>query len=73
MWTFVLVTVSVAGLWLAPRSWIGWLITTLSEVLWFAYAMTLHSTSLEIMSVMWLLLNGRGMMVTWKKEHAPCG
>lgn len=73
LWTIVLVTVSVLGIWLAPRHWYGWLITTLSEVLWFAYAMTLHSMSLEIMSVMWFVLNGRGMLVTYREQHARCG
>ena len=68
-WTILLVTVSVLGLVLAPRHWYGWLITTLSEVLWLAYALSLHSTSLEIMSAVWFVLNGRGTIVTWRKEH----
>lgn len=72
-WTVVLVSVSALGIWLAPRTWVGWLITTLSEVIWLAYAITLHSTSLEIMSVMWFALHGRGMIVTYRKQHASCG
>ena len=69
-WTISLVGSSLIGVWLAPRHWYGWAITTASEVLWASYALSLHSTSLLIMSGVWFLLNGRGTIVKWKDEHA---
>ena len=69
MWTVVLVGISILGLWLAPRHWYGWAITTLSEFLWYAYAVTLHSTSLKIMSGIWFFLNGRATLVARKAQR----
>lgn len=69
LWTLVLVSTSVLGVWLAPRHWQGWVVTTASEVLWAAYALTLHSTSLLIMSGVWFVLNARGAFVSYRKEH----
>lgn len=69
-WTIVLVGSSCLGVWLAPRHWQGWGITTGSEVLWAAYALSLHSMSLLIMSGVWFVLNGRGAIVTYRKEHS---
>lgn len=69
LWTIALVGISVLGIWLAPKSWVGWAITTASEVLWAAYALSLHSTSLLIMSGVWFILNARGAVVTYRKQH----
>lgn len=68
LWTLLLVGVSCTGLWLAPRSWKGWAITTSSEALWAAYAIHLHAPSLLIMSAVWFVLNGRAMLVTRKAQ-----
>lgn len=69
-WTITLVSVSLLGIYLAPRHWQGWAITTGSEVLWAAYALTLHSMSLLIMSGVWFVLNGRGAIISYKDQHA---
>lgn len=68
-WTIVLVGTSVLGVWLSPRHWQGWAITTASEVLWAAYALTLHSQSLLIMSGVWFVLNLRGCVIRHRLEH----
>ena len=70
-WTIVLVGSSCLGVWLAPRHWYGWGVTTASEVLWAAYALSLHSMSLLIMSGVWFLLNGRGAIVSYRAQHPP--
>lgn len=57
------------GLWLAPKFWQGWAITTGSEVLWAAYALSIGSTSLLIMSAVWFVLNARGAVVSYRKAH----
>lgn len=69
LWTVSLVGTSLLGVWFAPRHWWGWAITTASEVLWAAYALSLHSTSLLIMSFVWFVLNGRGAIVSYRDQH----
>ena len=64
LWTIVLVGSSCTGVFFAPKHWWGWGITTASEVLWAAYAISLHSQSLLIMSGVWFVLNGRGALVS---------
>lgn len=70
IWLLILVPVSAVGLWLAPRHWIGWAITAASEILWAAYAITLHAPSLLVMSGLWLYLNARGCWVAANDQHA---
>lgn len=69
VWTVVLVGSSCLGVYLAPRHWQGWAITTASEVLWAAYALSLHSKSLLIMSGVWFVLNGRGAIVSRRDQR----
>lgn len=70
IWTIVLVTVSILGVWLAPKHWYGWGISLASEALWAAYALTIHSLSLLIMSGVWAVIHGRNTVLTYRREHA---
>lgn len=65
LWTLILVPVSLLGVWLAARHWYGWAISAVSEFAWAAYALALHSTSLLIMSGVWLALHIRNTRRTF--------
>ena len=72
LWTLALVPVSLVGVWLAARHWYGWAVSACSEVIWAAYAWSLHSTSLLIMSGVWFVLHVRNTRRTYldrKKER----
>lgn len=69
IWTVLLVGTSMTGVWLAPRHWQGWALMTASELLWAAYAISLHSISLLVMSGAWFVLNGRGALISYRKAH----
>lgn len=68
LWTVVLLLTSGGGVWLAARHWWGWIVTTLSEILWAIYSLTIHSTPLLIMSFLWALIHGRNAVVTRRLE-----
>ncbi len=70
IWTLTLVPVSLLGVWLAARHWYGWAISAASEAIWLAYAISLHSQSLAIMSVVWFVLHARNTRRTWKDQGA---
>lgn len=69
LWTAVLVPVSILGVWLAAHHWYGWAISLASEVLWAAYALALHSTSLLVMSFIWAAIHARNTVSTFRREH----
>jgi len=64
-WFLALVPISVLGVWLSARHWYGWAISALSEFVWAAYAIALHSPSLLAMSAMWLALHIRNTLRTF--------
>lgn len=60
-WTIALVTTGIGGLWWAATSWKGWILYTLNEVLWFAYAVSIGATPLMLMAVIWFGLGVRNI------------
>lgn len=68
IWTIALVSIGVTGLWLAPRTWWGWVVNAVSEMLWFAYAITLGSRALALMALVWLTVNVRNAIVSWRRR-----
>ncbi len=69
LWTLVLVPVSLAGVWLAARHWYGWAVSACSEALWAWYALSLHSTSLLIMAVIWFVIHTRNTIRVYRDQH----
>lgn len=67
-WTLALVLTGLGGLWLIGKHWWGWLLYTLNEVLWFAYALDTHDTPLAIMAVVWFTLGVRNCVLHQRKE-----
>lgn len=67
MWTLLLTSTGVTGLWLVARHWWGWAITSLSEVLWVAYAIHTHDRPLMVMAPIWLVVNLRNLALARSK------
>lgn len=70
IWTFLLVSTGVGGLWLSAKHWQGWALYALNEVLWFAYALHTADTALAIMAVVWFAVGVRNFLVTKKASAA---
>jgi len=70
IWTLVLVTPSLLGVWLAARHWFGWAISAASEVLWAAFSITTHDLPLLIMSFIWFGVHCRNAWVTYQRRPA---
>jgi len=68
IWTLVLVPYSIVAVWLAARHWYGWLMSATSEVLWAAYALSLHSQSLLVMSGVWAVIHARNTVRTYRDQ-----
>lgn len=69
LWTVILVATGCLGLWLAPRHWFGWAISSANEVLWFAFARLTNDTPLTIMACVWFALNVRATWIAYRKAH----
>lgn len=64
MWTVVLLTVGLAGIWTAAKHWWGWVIGAAAEILWMAYAMHIGATPLLFMAMVWFAVDVRNAVVT---------
>lgn len=64
IWTLLLVSTGVTGMWLAARHWYGWAIGVGNEVLWFAYAIQRHDSALMIMAWVWGFVAARNCLLT---------
>jgi len=66
MWTVVLLSVGITGLWIAAKHWWGWWINAASEILWASYAIHIKSQPLFLMALVWLAVNIRNAIVSRK-------
>lgn len=70
MWTAALTVTGLGGLWLVARHWQGWILYLINEVLWLAYGLTIHSTPVIVMAVLWFITGTRNLVVTRRSQHA---
>lgn len=68
MWTFLLTTTGVAGLWLVAKHWQGWILYLVNECLWLAYGLSTHSHPVIVMSLIWGALGVRNLIVTRRQQ-----
>jgi hypothetical protein len=70
MWTASLTLTGIAGLWLIPRHWWGWAFYLLNEVLWLCYGLSIHSTPVIVMSLIWGAMGVRNLLLARSLSHA---
>lgn len=70
VWTALLTVTGLSGLWLVARHWQGWILYLINEVLWLAYGLTIHSTPVIVMAVLWFITGTRNLVVTRRSQHA---
>lgn len=63
MWTAALTVTGLGGLWLVARHWQGWILYLINEVLWLAYGLTIRSTPVIVMAVLWFATGTRNLVV----------
>lgn len=69
IWSVLLVSISVTGLWLAPRHWWGWCFNAVGELLWVTYAATIGSVALAIMSGIFFCVYTRNAYITLRMKR----
>lgn len=72
MWTLLLTSTGVTGLWLVARHWWGWLLYLLNEVLWLVYAIGRHDQPLMVMACIWGMVGTRNLTLAYlaRRPHA---
>lgn len=70
MWTAALTVTGLGGLWLVARHWQGWILYLINEVLWLAYGLSIRSTPVIVMAVLWFATGARNLVVTRRSQHA---
>lgn len=71
MWTVALTLTGLSGIWLVARHWYGWILYLINEVLWLAYGLSIRSTPVIVMAVLWFATGARNLVVQRALQTSP--
>lgn len=63
MWTLLLSSTMLLGMWLIPRHWQGWIVYLANEALWLVYAHQRHDHALTVMALIAGVVGVRNLRV----------
>ncbi len=64
MWTLLLTSTMVAGMWVLARHWWGWWLYLFNELLWLVYGQVRHDHAIVVMALIAGAVGARNLVVT---------